>query len=440
MPTDIPGMTHKRKGNYGSAIIRLLETDPLNRGLFIRTPPLVSVIVPAYNYGKYLPDLIKSVLEQTFQAFDIIIADDCSTDKTQEIMKGLVDPWKGIKYVRTKENSGTSVACNLAIKSSYAKYIARIDADDMRDPKALELMLAAQLENPHSFVYDDVKLVDPLGQTIKIWAMKDYNFEELLIKNFIHAGIMFPKEAWTEVGGYPTEMRHGRDDWAFNIGLGVKGWCGVHLNYPGYMYRRHDDNRTLRNTTPSHREAFRNQIMGVYPEAFQEVRPMACCGGSRSPVTRSQTYQKNGGGSAMAGMAGTQGMALVEYQGGNYGEETFFGAFTGSTYTFSASKRQRWVDPRDLHVETKSGKPVGILDIMKNGKPTFKLARQPVAEVAAEAAVIAAETPPKEEIPSEEVVETYEAYQAEETVAEKFDDEYFSVQQRILVHGTVVES
>ena len=424
MPKNIPGMIHKRKGNFGSAITRLLAQNPLNRELFIRTPPLVSVIVPAYNHGRYLPDLVKSVLEQTFQAFDLIIADDCSTDETQEIMQDLADPWKGIKYVRTKNNSGTSVACNLAIKLSHAKYIARIDADDMRDPESLELMLGVQIDNPHSFVYDDVKLVDPHGQVIKAWAMKDYSFDELLVKNFIHAGIMFPKEAWIEIGGYPTQMRHGRDDWAFNIGLGVRGWCGVHLQHSGYLYRRHDDNRTLRNTTPAHREAFRNQIMGVYPEAFEEVRPMACCGGSRSSVTRSQTYQGNGGGAmTMAGMAGTKGMVLVEYQGGNYGEETFFGAFTGSAYTFSASKRQRWVDPRDLRVETKGGKPIGILDIMKNGKSIFKLYRQPVAEVAVEAAAIAAER----ETPAiiEEVAETYEAYIPDKAAEEKPAGDYF---------------
>ncbi|KKL14951.1 hypothetical protein LCGC14_2510470, partial [marine sediment metagenome] len=193
-------------------------------------------------------------------------------------------PWTGVKYVRTASNSGTSVACNLAISSSYAKYIARIDADDMRESGSLEAMLEVQLKNPHSFVYDDVQLFTPRGNA-KEWKMQDYDFDRLINKNFIPAGIMFPKEAWEEVGGYSKEMRHGRDDWAFNVALGVKGWCGIHLDRVGYLYRRHGENRTLSNTTPANRAEFKRKIMSLYPEAYQEKRPMGCCGAIGSTVT-----------------------------------------------------------------------------------------------------------------------------------------------------------
>lgn len=404
-PTTIPDMIHKRVGNYGSSIQKLLAEDPDSRGWYIRTPPLVSVIVPTYNHSKYLPELINSLLGgktslgemagQTFQSFDIIIADDCSTDSTQEIMQELANPWIGVKYVRTKSNSGTSAACNLAIETSYAKYIARIDADDMRESGSLEAMLKIQVQHPHSFIYDDVQLFTPKGLA-KTWKMPEYNFDNLIEKNFIHAGIMFPKEAWTEIGGYPEEMRHGRDDWAFNVALGVNGWCGIHLNRVGYLYRRHGENRTIRNTTPAHRAEFKRKIMALYPEAYAQERPMGCCGGSR-PVIRSQTYQTNKGAAIMAtGMPGTEGLVLVEYLGGNYGNQTYYGPATGSTYLFSAKKNKRWVAPKDLRFETRGGVGVGLLDLVDNGRNLFKLARQPVKAKIAEATKIAKEMKPPE--------------------------------------------
>jgi len=399
LPIAIPGMTHKRKGNFGSSIKKLLTENYDKRGLFIRTPPLLSVIVPTYNHGKFLPELINSLLggktslgelpAQTFQSFDIIIADDCSTDNTQEIMQELANPWTGVKYVRTESNSGTSVACNLAISSSYAKYIARIDADDMREFGSLQAMLEVQVQNPHSFVYDDVQLFTPRGNA-KAWAFPEYDFDKLIEKNFIHAGIMFPKEAWEEVGGYAKEMRHGRDDWAFNVALGVKGWCGVHLNRVGYLYRRHGENRTITNTTPVHRAEFKRKIMSLYPEAYQERRPMGCCG-PRSAV-QSQTRQTGNGGSIMAaGMPGAKGLVLVEFLGKNYGNQTYYGPATGIAYVFSAKKRQRWVDAKDVHFEMSNGRQIGLLDLISAKRKVFRLATVPIKTKIAEATGIAAD-------------------------------------------------
>ena len=434
LPTKIPGMIHERKGNYGSSTSKLLEENPDKRDWLIRTPPMISVIVPTYNHGKFLPELVNSLFGgltvlgemsgQTFQSFDVIIADDCSTDDTQAIMQKLADPWKGLKYVRTKSNSGTSVACNLAIQLSNAKYIARIDADDMRESSSLEAMLQVQLENPHSFVYDDVQLFSTNGKSSKAWAMSEYDFDALIVKNFIHAGIMFPKKAWEEIGGYSEKMRYGRDDWAFNIALGLKGWCGVHLHEPGYLYRRHGDNRTLRNTTPAHRAEFLQTIMSLYPEAYQEVKPMACCGGSRSTM-RSQTYQRNGGGGGpmTLGMPGAKGMVLVEYQRANFGDETYYGAASGATYTFSAKKKFRWVDQRDLHVETPGGQKIGILDLADRGNLLFKLARQPVKEKIAEAVALAKEISEEEAVVQIEIID-----ELPEVVEEwKITEDYFTV-------------
>ena len=147
---------------------------------------------------------------------------------------------------------------------------------------------------------------------------------------------------------------------------------------------------------------------------------MACCGGGRRTILRSQTYQSNGGRGGTyamgAGMTGSKGMVLIEYQRSNVGEESYPGAFTGSLYTFSAKKKQRWVDQRDLSVEARDGKRIGLLDLVEGSRSIFKLVRQPIAEKIAEVTEIA------DEMTSEATTDDISAELSQETVPEDLGD------------------
>jgi len=93
--------------------------------------PKVSVIIPTYNCARYLPEAIESVLEQSYQDFEVVIVDDGPTDNTREIVSEYVKKFSGkIKYF-FQANSGAVVARNAAIKSSSGEYIAVLDADDI---------------------------------------------------------------------------------------------------------------------------------------------------------------------------------------------------------------------------------------------------------------------------------------------------------------------
>lgn len=417
----IPGFTHDRSGGIGNSIQQLLRKEPKNRSLLIRTPPLISVIVPSYRHGQYAEDLINSLMGgksclgqmegQTLQSFELIIADDCSDDGSYELLKEFDNPWKGIRVVQTDKNGGTSIACNRAIKEAKAKIIARIDGDDMRESTSLEAMYEKLRTNMHSFVYDNVILFTNGQRVPKAWKMpKIYDFDELIMKNKVHAGIMFPKKAWAEVGGYPENMIHGRDDWAFNVALEVKGYCGVHSESTGYLYRREGQNRTLRNTTPNWRASFAAQLKELFPEIYEGVRPMGCCG-NRASTPRTPTSGRRGGTYSMptSKTPGASGSSILEYQGSNYGNETYIGPFTGAPYIFSVKKNRRRVDNRDLHQVSLSGKRLGLLDLLQTGgKPLF----------------VAVPTTPKEEVkPLVEAVveETEETVEPEVVEEPSFD-------------------
>jgi len=105
----------------------------------------ISVLIPAYNCGKYISYAIKSILNQTFKEFELIIIDDGSTDNTEEIVKEFKD--KRIIYHKT-ENMGTSAALNYGLKICKYDWVARIDADDLNVPTRLETQIKFLIDNP----------------------------------------------------------------------------------------------------------------------------------------------------------------------------------------------------------------------------------------------------------------------------------------------------
>ncbi len=104
--------------------------------------PLVSIIVPMYNTEQYIAELLNSCLGQTLKNFEIIIVDDCSTDKSCEIVESYVDRFGGrLKLVKLQKNSaGPSIPRNIGLEMSRGKYIFFMDNDDAISTTALEQM------------------------------------------------------------------------------------------------------------------------------------------------------------------------------------------------------------------------------------------------------------------------------------------------------------
>ena len=357
---EIPGFRHERKANerYGSSIKKLLVEEPEKKNILVQTPPLISIIVPCYNYGRYLSDCINSLIGgktslgempgQTVQSFEIIIVDDASTDNSREFIKEVADIKKGIRYYFLEKNVGTAQTLNFGISKAVGKYITFLSADDMREANSLEKLLEACEASPHSFAYDDVWLVSQ-GKRIKKWILEEYDFDKLIWKNQVHAGILFPKKAWEETGGYPAIMGDGREDWAFNVALGIKGWCGIHVNNLGYLYRREKQNRTETNTSSKHRQYFLDKIMNLFSEIYGGHRPVACCGKGRksTPSMKSSSSSQNGIARMATSMVGQAGMTKIEYTGSKM-NSSWHGEVTHRDYIFGEDRARGWVDNRDV--------------------------------------------------------------------------------------------
>lgn len=114
--------------------------------------PTVSVLIPAYNYAHYLDETIQSVLNQTYQDFELVISDNCSTDNTEEMLqKYLADP--RITYHKNATNIGVVGNMNKCLEYATGKYIKMLCADDKFEPQLLEKFVDVMEKNP------DVSLV-----------------------------------------------------------------------------------------------------------------------------------------------------------------------------------------------------------------------------------------------------------------------------------------
>jgi glycosyltransferase involved in cell wall biosynthesis len=98
--------------------------------------PLISVIIPAHNRAGLLPRAIRSILSQTYDNYEAVIADDCSTDNTEEVVKSFKD--ERIVYVRHNRNRGANAARNTGIRLARGRFIAFLDSDDEYLPRKLE--------------------------------------------------------------------------------------------------------------------------------------------------------------------------------------------------------------------------------------------------------------------------------------------------------------
>ena len=112
---------------------------------------LVSIIMPNYNSEKYVGDTIKSVLAQTYQNFELLFVDDCSTDNSLEIVRAFED--ERIKILQNEKNSGAAVSRNYALREAKGRWVAFLDSDDLWEPYKLECQIDFMVKNGYDFTY-----------------------------------------------------------------------------------------------------------------------------------------------------------------------------------------------------------------------------------------------------------------------------------------------
>lgn len=130
----------------------------------------VSIIMPSWNCGRFLGDSIKSIQSQTYQNWELLFQDDCSTDDTCERVEELVRKDSRIKYARNALNSGAAITRNLALQRVTGRWIAFLDSDDLWLPDKLEHQLKFMAENGYAFSYHEYREIAEEGDDLGVYV------------------------------------------------------------------------------------------------------------------------------------------------------------------------------------------------------------------------------------------------------------------------------
>jgi glycosyltransferase involved in cell wall biosynthesis len=179
--------------------------------------PLVSIVIPCYNYGRFLGEAIDSALNQTYRSVEVIVVDDGSTDDTAVVAADYP-----VRLV-SQSNSGVCTAINAGVRVSGGEFVMRLDADDRLVPTYIEETLAALRPDARAhFAYTEVS----------------YFGAE---RNYVHGSALMRRRSFDLVGGYDSRLAAARcEDWGLWLAFAERGLGGVLVRKPLLLYRQHE--------------------------------------------------------------------------------------------------------------------------------------------------------------------------------------------------------
>lgn len=205
--------------------------------------PLVSIVLPTYNRARLLSRAVKSILDQTYPNFELIVVDDCSTDNTEGVVKEFQDD--RIRYIRHEKNQGAPIARNTGIRAAKGKYIAFQDSDDVWCSTKLEKQVNAFNSAPIDLgvIYTSFWLIDNdkeimvPSSLVKQTEGKIHN--TLLAMNFVSlSSAIVKKECFVNVGMFENIPRF--QDWELWLRIS-KYYSFKHLSEPLVKVYRQSD-------------------------------------------------------------------------------------------------------------------------------------------------------------------------------------------------------
>lgn len=207
--------------------------------------PLFSVMMICYNNVQFIKAAIDSVKNQTYQNWELIINDDCSTDGTWELAKALEKTDSRIKVSQNAQNLMTPKNRAAASELLSGELIGHLDSDDMLYPHAIEYMVDAMNKHPDiALMYSDKSGINAAGKIIAYDMMPDYH-SNLAYFGWRHFGV-YRKSVFNTTSGYNTKLTGGCEDGDLFMQIAEKHKF-MRVPHVLYYHRSHSTNTSPKN-------------------------------------------------------------------------------------------------------------------------------------------------------------------------------------------------
>jgi len=242
--------------------------------------PLVSVVMPCFNQGRFIAEAIDSVHAQTTGDVEIVVVEDCSTDGfTRDLVRRL--SCAGTRTILHDVNRGVAAARNSGIRAARGLYVLPLDADDRIAPEFIAKTLAVVESGRADVAYTRVRY---FGTRDEESVVEPFSIRSMLRHNLVVNTALYRKAAWAEVGGYASAMQAGWEDWDFWLSLLERGNRFLRIEEPLFLYRQHGPSRS--DSANEARDRLRATIFARHADLYRHYDFADARERSQTPVKR----------------------------------------------------------------------------------------------------------------------------------------------------------
>lgn len=229
--------------------------------------------MPNYNCEKFLEETVNSVINQTYQNWELLIVDDCSTDNSVEVIKSYCNKDDRIKLFINGKNSSAAASRNWALREATGKWIAFLDSDDLWLPEKLEKQLTFMVDKGYKFSYTSYEHVDEQSQKMNIVVTGPKVLSKKKMFRYCYPGCLTIMYDCSDIGiiQIPDEIANGENDYALWLKV-VKHYRCYYLSEILSLYR-------VRNNSLSHKSSKLKLIKNHYRlfRVSEKHNPITSC-------------------------------------------------------------------------------------------------------------------------------------------------------------------
>lgn len=200
---------------------------------------LVSVIMPSWNTSNFIAESIQSVIDQTYENWELIIVDDCSTDNPDEVVAKFKD--KRIRYFKNEKNSGAALSRNRALREARGEWIAFLDSDDLWSPDKLEHQINFMNKHGYTLSYTEYEKIDEESKPLRIYVSGPEKVNKHKMYNYDYIGQLTMMYSAKEFGLIQIKDIKKNNDYAIRLQLYKKSDTCAYLlkeNLAKYRVRK----------------------------------------------------------------------------------------------------------------------------------------------------------------------------------------------------------